>query len=328
MHCPTLAELPPPPPGKTGWPWTEESSTFPADQPDGAPWPKIGIVTPSFNQADYLEQSIRSVLLQGYPNLDYVIIDGGSTDQSVAVIRKYERWITFWVSERDQGCSDACAKGFTHTNGDLLGVMNGDDFFAPDAFAKLLTLRQTHPDHVFWGGTSVELDLAGNQIKAKQPYVRDQNAVGNWGVGMWCFGVGILFDGPAYRDVGGFDPRFRVACDVELWIRLAKKGKFTFTSETTAFVHHNPQSVSRINEMRNDMELVAANFLHGHPDIARIKMIRYFKIWLQSLKANPSPEPDSAEAILSLAPPGILVRALLRRLASNVKQGLRGLFRR
>ncbi len=328
MHCPALTELPPPPPGKTGWPWTEESPVFPATQHTGAAWPKIAVVTPSFNQADFLEQTIRSVLLQGYPDLEYIIIDGGSTDHSTAIIRKYERWLSYWVSEPDQGCSDACAKGLARTNAALLGVMNADDFFAQDAFAKLLALRLSHPQNVLWGGACPELDLNGIQIKVKQPFIRNHQAIGNWGVGAWFFSPACLFDGSAYRAVGGFDPRFFNSGDVDLWIRLGKVGTFIFTTETVAFVHHNPKSISRRDELGGDIGLVASNYLHGNHDIARIKMTRYIKNWLRTLNQSQIPAPDTASGILALAPTFILVRALVLRLARFVWHPLRRVFRR
>ncbi len=93
--------------------------------------PKISLVTPSYNQAAYLEQTIRSVLDQGYPNLEYVIIDGGSTDGSVEIIKRYERHLKYWVSEKDKGQTDALNKGITHCTGDVFGYINSDDLLYP-----------------------------------------------------------------------------------------------------------------------------------------------------------------------------------------------------
>ncbi len=93
MRCPTLTELPAPDPLKSGWPWTEQTDFLPEVMPDGQPWPRISIVTPSYNQAAFLEETIRSVLLQGYPDIEFVVIDGGSQDKSAELIRKYEPWL-------------------------------------------------------------------------------------------------------------------------------------------------------------------------------------------------------------------------------------------
>jgi glycosyltransferase involved in cell wall biosynthesis len=124
---------------KKGFPWTEGSPPQYFDQN----LPKITIITPSYNQGQYIEETIRSVLLQGYPNLEYIIIDGGSTDNTVDIIKKYEPWITYWVSEKDNGQSHAINKGLERATGDVFNWLNSDDFYLPNA---LLTVGRAFRD--------------------------------------------------------------------------------------------------------------------------------------------------------------------------------------
>ena len=95
-------------------------------------YPKISVITPSYNQGIYIEETIQSVLNQNYPNLEYIIIDGGSNDSTVEVIKKYESKIDFWVSEKDKGQADAINRGFAKATGDILCWLNSDDYFFPD----------------------------------------------------------------------------------------------------------------------------------------------------------------------------------------------------
>src|SRR5205823_3046168 len=119
-------------PGRVGWPWTFQGLPSAARNAE-RPWPRISVVTPSFNQGRFIEETIRSVLLQAYPNLEYIIIDGGSTDNTVEIIKKYEPGITYWVSEKDRGQSHAINKGFARATGDIFAWLCSDDVYAPGA---------------------------------------------------------------------------------------------------------------------------------------------------------------------------------------------------
>lgn len=129
-----LADLPPPPPDKFGWPWTE--APVPVFT-SGERLPSISIITPSYQQSAFLEETIRSVLLQGYPSIEYIVIDGGSTDGSVEILQKYESWLRYWVSERDDGQSDAINKGLARATGEIINWLNSDDFYRPGALLAI-----------------------------------------------------------------------------------------------------------------------------------------------------------------------------------------------
>jgi glycosyltransferase involved in cell wall biosynthesis len=135
MRCPTLDDLPPPPPGNTGWPWTVESPQLADAMAEGRPWPRISIVTPSYNQGRFIEETIRSVLLQGYPDLEYIVVDGASTDNSVEIIKKYEPWLSYWVSEKDRGQAHAINKGLSKFTGRIASYLNSDDYLLASALA-------------------------------------------------------------------------------------------------------------------------------------------------------------------------------------------------
>jgi len=224
--------------------------------------------------------------------------------------------------------ADASAKGLARTDAGLLGVMNADDFFAQNAFAKLLVLRQANPHHVLWAGAAPELDLSGKQIQMQQPYIRDQQSIGHWGVGAWFFSPACLFDGATYRTVGGFDPRFYNIGDVELWIRMGKIGNFVCTAETVAFIHHDPGSVSRRDKISNDLALIAANYLHGNQEIAGLRMTIGIKRWLRTLNKNQSLAPETAADILALVPPSILAKAFVQSVNAAARRSIRRIFPR
>jgi glycosyltransferase involved in cell wall biosynthesis len=175
MRSPTLTQLPHPPHGKlstepgfcTDWHWKEASPQLPDTMPDGSPWPRISIVTPSYNQDQFIEDTVRSVLLQGYPNLEYFIIDGGSTDNSVELIKKYESWLAYWTSEKDQGQTHAINKGFHRVTGEIFAWLNSDDVYLPGALHRVANEFQAHKELVMLAGECINVDISGREISRK-----------------------------------------------------------------------------------------------------------------------------------------------------------------
>ncbi|MBF2066613.1 MAG: glycosyltransferase [Calothrix sp. C42_A2020_038] len=165
----TLKDLPPPPEGKTGWPWTEEIEPLPSQMVDGSEFPKISIVTPSYNYGRFIEETIRSVLLQGYPNLEYIIIDGGSTDNTIEIIQKYEEYLSYSVSELDEGQTDAINKGYQHCTGNLFVWLNADDAYINSTCLKQVSelYKQGHQLIV---GECLNVDSSNNPIQISQKF--------------------------------------------------------------------------------------------------------------------------------------------------------------
>ena len=126
--------------------------------------PKISIVMPSYNQAQFIERSILSILNQDYSNTEFIIIDGGSTDGTIDIIKKYEREITLWISEKDQGQSDALNKGFKYCTGEIYGWLNSDDIYLPDAFKNAASILNKNFNKKIVFGDWLSLDAADNII--------------------------------------------------------------------------------------------------------------------------------------------------------------------
>ncbi|MGA1794639.1 MAG: glycosyltransferase family 2 protein [bacterium] len=236
MRSPCLKDLPPPPPGRTGWPWTEEGEAFPDAMPDGSTWPRLSIVTPSYNQGGFIEETIRSVLLQGYPDLEYILIDGGSQDNTPEIIRRYEPYLACWVSEPDGGQTDALNKGFARVTGDIVAWLNSDDCYVPATFRNILrwmcpTGGIVRP--IVYGDCEL-VDAEGRVIKRwhAKP-VSTERLLAFWRGGYLIPQQTVFMSRHTLRDIS-LDASLRYAMDWELYLRLSMRYPFVPIPEVLA----------------------------------------------------------------------------------------------
>ena len=182
-------------------------------------YPKISIVTPSFNQGQFIEETIDSVLSQRYPNLEYIIIDGGSTDNSVEIIKKYEKQLKYWVSEPDQGHGHALNKGFTQATGDIMAWLNSDDKYLPWTFKTVAEIFQTHKDINWISGIPSAYNEQGCLSNIEKGYknVYDYGLYNyEWIQQESCFWSKDLWDKSGRK----IDESMKYMVDGELWSRF------------------------------------------------------------------------------------------------------------
>ncbi len=254
MHCPTLNELQPSP-GKTGWPWTKESTRWPETRPDGSSWPKVSVVTPSYNQGEFLEETIRSVLLQGYPNLEYIVVDGGSTDDSVEIIRKYERWLSRWVSEPDQGQADAINKGWRMASGEILAWLNSDDVYMPEAVNTSVEAFLEHPEAGLVYGDALFINETGKSLAVRKSGRGGRRRL------LWfkqhMSQPASFMRASAVNKAGYLDLDLYANLDYEFFIRMSKVAPMVYLPRVQAKMRMYMEIKSLVNLDRNWKERVS-----------------------------------------------------------------------
>lgn len=217
--------------------------------------PLVSIVTPSYNQSAFLEQTIRSVLEQDYPNIEYIIMDGGSTDDSAEIIAKYADRISYWESTPDKGQTDAINKGFSYAHGEILAWLNSDDILYPHAVREAVEFLIQHPDVGLVYGDCDFIDAKGQTIgrfnarqtdlkKLRRGYVHIPQQASFWRADLW-------------KQVGPLDDSIFFAMDYDLWLRLAEISELRYLqgrSPWAAFrLHENAKTVSADDRCWPDM---------------------------------------------------------------------------
>lgn len=204
--------------------------------------PLVSIITPSFNQARYLEATIRSVLGQDYQNLEYMVVDGASTDGSQDIIRKYADRLAWWVSERDSGQAEAINKGLSRARGEIIAWLNSDDIYLPGTVSAVVKAFQENPDAVLVYGNMLAVDENGetiNLLRYRQLSLDD----------LLCFQIigqpAVFFRQPALERAGGLDPTYHFLLDHHLWLRIAIQGDLLHMDETWAAARYHPEAKNR-----------------------------------------------------------------------------------
>lgn len=213
-------------------------------------YPRISIVTPSYNSGKFLEATILSVIEQNYPNIDYIIIDGGSTDSSLEIIKKYEKHLSYWVSEKDNGLYDALNKGFSRSTGDLMGWLNADDMLHQGALFVISEIFSSHSQIEWLQGYPTVMDALGRIVFHRPAryskyafYLKDyhdgtyiQQESTYWRRDLWERSGGRLTD------------EHRYAGDFELWMRFYQHAEMYITPALIgAFRMHGPGQISSVN---------------------------------------------------------------------------------
>ena len=202
----------------------------------------VSIITPSYNQASYLEQTIQSVLGQDYPRIEYIVVDGASTDDSFEIIKKYNDRLAFWISEKDSGQAEAINKGFARAKGEILAWLNSDDYYLPDTISAVVKCFEENPDVVMVYGDMLAVDGDGqtiNVLKYKQLSLED----------LLCFQIigqpSVFFRRSALEKTGLLDTSFHFMLDHHLWIRLAQQGRILYVPQVWSAARYHAEAKNR-----------------------------------------------------------------------------------
>ena len=221
----------------------------------------ISIVTPSYNQAQYIEKTIQSVLSQDYPHIEYLIVDGGSTDGTANLIQKYEDKLAYWISEKDSGQTDAINKGFARARGDVLAWINSDDTYEPGAVTAAVKYLQEHPEvGMVYGDCNYinEFSQVIGKFKAAQTNYRLLRR-GLTRIPQQT----MFFRADLWKQVGPLDPSFYFAMDYDLWTRIAERKEIKYIPQTWANFRLHTSGKSILADDRCWPEMMRVHYRDG-----------------------------------------------------------------
>jgi glycosyltransferase involved in cell wall biosynthesis len=261
----------------------------------GAPRPRISVVTPSLNQAQFIEATIRSVLLQGYPDLEYFIVDGGSTDQTVEIIRRYSPWLASWASGPDSGQSDAINRGLLMASGEFACWINSDDLLCRNALVRQASEIGFEPDRVYVG-KCVRIDERGRYVFTDQGRIRSLEDLLRvktvWRAGRAIVQPEVLFPRRLALAVGTLDVHNHNTMDYELWGKFFLAGaRFEYTPIPFGMSrrHGGQKTHDRLRQTESLVE-TARNLVglaQGLPAETRREILQELEEYLDAFRRNP-----------------------------------------
>jgi len=244
--------------------------------------PKVSIITPSFNQGRFLEESIRSVLEQTYPNIEYIVVDGGSKDESVDIIKKYQQRFVWWVSEKDKGHADALNKGFAHASGEILAWLNSDDVYYPQAVAEAVALLKQHSEVGMVYGDADLIDNSGAAVGHFAARQTDYRHMLRGSVHIPQ--ATTFFRADLWKQVGPLDLSLFFSFDYDLWVKIAKVSQLLYVHNRWAKfrIHDDGKTIVNDDRCYPDMLRVLQREGGGWLSWLRLRMIvrKLFYSWL------------------------------------------------
>lgn len=223
-------------------------------------YPKISIVTVSYNQAEFIEDNIKSVIKQNYPNVEHIIIDAGSTDGTLEILKKYDKFLN-WTSEPDNGQSDGLNKGFKKASGEIIGWINSDDNLASGSLHKIADFFQKNPDEVGVVGDQAIIDEKGNLLRVIKSRAYDFDYLLNHAKGITQNST--FFKRDVFDKIGYLDESLHYAMDTDLFIRIASIKELPYIPEILAEFRMQPNAKTSEGSHKFAMELLKIRNKYG-----------------------------------------------------------------
>ncbi len=247
--------------------------------------PSLSVVTPSYNQVAFLKQTMDSVLSQGIPGMEYIVMDGGSTDGSADLIRSYADRLTLWRSERDRGQADGVNKGVAVSTGEIIGWLNSDDLYLPGAAEKALQYLAAHPEADAVYGDVLSIDADGKLINVMKFHQYSYEDLMSFRV---ISQPGVFFRRSAWERAGGLDLSYHYLLDHHLWLRMFAGSNFVYIGEPLAAAryHEGAKNIAHAEDFGKEAARLADWLLSDPRTCAKArpieKQIRGGAAWLDA----------------------------------------------